>query len=80
MVFHNGQIYFLYLMYAFSRESTTKTKDLDSREVTSLAKLCQHVIKMITENTLLFGLVCDFEWLTLSYNDGQNYIAICSNA
>ena len=64
----------------------TKTKGLDSREVTSLPK-CQHVIKMIAENKLhaapwlafakmnqyclVIGLVCDFECLMLSYNLGQ---------
>ena len=64
----------------------TKTKGLNSREVTSLPK-CQHVIKMIAENKLhaaqrlafakmnqycsVIGIVCDFACLMLSYNVGQ---------
>ena len=64
----------------------TKTKGLDSTEVTSLPK-CQHMTKMIAENKLhaaprlafakmnqycsVICLVCDFECLMLSYNVGQ---------
>ena len=61
-----------------------KTKGLDLREVTSLPKCHQWTrIKMIAQtkhaalrlhfanDPILFGLVCDFEWLMLSHNVGQ---------
>ena len=62
-----------------------KTKGLNLREVTSLPKCHQWTrIKMIAQTKLhaelrlhfandpiLFGLVCDFEWLMLSHNVGQ---------